>query len=100
MSPMKAVAAAYREAREKGFGVPRRRARRNVPTIADELEAVTYRGGTGKKGRAFVHEYETGVEAIPVVGGKVELPDGTVLEVDPGSVLQRSKEGYPLWMEE
>lgn len=101
MEPRKAVAAAYDEARARGVLVARRRRRNSpVPTIADELEAVTYRGGQGKKGQAFVHEYETAVEAIPIVGGEVELPDGTILEVDPGSVLQRSREGLPLWMEE
>lgn len=61
---------------------------------------MTYRGGQGKKGQAFVHEYETAAELIPVVGGEVELPDGSILKVPPGSVLQRSKKGVPLWMEE
>lgn len=78
----------------------RRRRNSSVPTIADELEAVTYHGGSGKKGQAFIHEYQTGVQAIPIVGGVVKLPDGTTLEVERGSVLQRSKEGLPLWMEE
>lgn len=78
----------------------RRRRRRNPPTIADALEAVTYRGGSGKKGKAFIHEYETKVEAIPILGGKVKLPDGTILEIDERSVLHRSKEGLPLWMED
>lgn len=71
-----------------------------MPTIADALEAVTYRGGSGKGAQAFVHEYESEVEAIPIVGGEVELPDGSILEVEPGSVLQRSRQGLPLWMEE
>lgn len=61
---------------------------------------MTYRGGTAKKGRAYVHDYESAAELIPIVGGQVELPDGSVLEIDPGSVLMRSKEGLPLWMEE
>lgn len=76
--------------------------RRNspLPTIADSLEAVTYHGGSGKKGRAFIHEYETKVQAIPIVGGEVELPDGSILRVAPGSVLQQSSEGLPLWTEE
>lgn len=108
MEPRQAEAAAYDEARKKGYPVPRARnvlrssRRRNapLPTIAEDSEAVTYRGGSGKTG-SYIHEFETGgVQAIPVVGGEVELPDGTVLEVEPGSVLQRSRQGHPLWMEE
>lgn len=100
--PRKRKTTTTRTSRKRRSSSSSRRRSRNrpLPTIADELEAVTYHGGSGKKGKAFLHEYETKVQAIPIVGGEVELPDGSILRVAKGSVLQQSSEGLPLWTEE
>lgn len=108
MEPRRAIRTAYEEAHEKGFKVPpppnpRRRRNQEFPTIGETVLQTDYLGGSGKRrDAAFYHQFEEAsrVQAIPLTGGTVELPDGSRLKVAPGSVLQQSAEGVPLWMED
>lgn len=90
MSPKQAVAAAYEEARGKGYRVPRRGARSNPRggvVIGDAATSLTYEGGKGKrKGKMrgpWKHMFES--DDVEIIGDKS------------GDVRLRSKSGARLW---